>query len=114
MNNKGALMDGNMKVSYKMLCDGDVYNEVSLIEILQNEKVAKAIKSEFAKGLRNIALSTSEDIKIEISTDKEIFEFEAEKKDFADLIELAEEDAKLHKRIKKGCTGVELVDFSTQ
>ena len=93
-----------MKVSYKMLCDGDVYNEVSLIEILQNE---------FAKGLRNIALSTSEDVIIEISTDKEIFEFEAEKKDFADLIELAEEDARAHKRIKKGCSGVELVDFVT-
>ena len=94
-------------------CDGDVYNEVSLIEILQNEKVAKAIKSEFAKGLRNIALTTSEDIKIEISTEKEIFEFDAEKKDFADLIELAEEDAKLNKRSKKGCSGVEIVDFST-
>ncbi len=106
-------MDGTMKVSYKMLCDGDVYNEVDLTEILQNEKVAKAIKSEFAKGLRNIALSTSEDIKIEISTDKEIFEFEAEKQDFADLIELAEEDAKEHKRSKKGCSGVELVDFIT-
>jgi len=106
-------MDGTMKVSYKMLCDGDVYNEVRLTEILQNEKVAKAIKSEFAKGLRNIALSTSEDIKIEISTDKEIFEFEADKKDFADLIELAEEDAREHKRTKKGCSGVELVDFVT-
>ena len=102
-----------MKVNYKMLCDGDVYNEVSLAEILQNEKVAKAIKSEFAKGLRNIALSTSEDIQIVISTDKEIFEFEADKKDFADLIELAEEDAKEHKRTKKGCTGVELMDFVT-
>ncbi len=106
-------MEGTMKVSYKMLCDGDVYNEVSLTEILENEKVAKAIKSEFAKGLRNIALSTSEDVKIEISTDKEIFEFEAEKKDFADLIELAEEDAREHKRTKKGCSGVELVDFVT-
>jgi len=106
-------MEGTMKVSYKMLCDGDVYNEVSLTEILENEKVAKAIKSEFAKGLRNIALSTSEDVKIEISTDKEIFEFEAEKKDFADLIELAEEDAREHKRTKKGCSGVELVDFET-
>ena len=106
-------MEGKMKVNYKMLCDGDVYNEVSLAEILQNEKVAKAIKSEFAKGLRNIALSTSEDIQIVISTDKEIFEFEADKKDFADLIELAEEDAKEHKRTKKGCTGVELVDFET-
>lgn len=106
-------MEGTMKVSYKMLCDGDVYNEVSLTEILENEKVAKAIKSEFAKGLRNIALSPSEDVKIEISTDKEIFEFEAEKKDFADLIELAEEDAREHKRTKKGCSGVELVDFVT-
>jgi len=107
-------MDGIMKVSYKMLCDSDVYNELSLNDILQNEKVAKVIKSEFAKGLRNIGLSVSEDLKIEISTEKEIFEFEADKKDFADLIELAEEDAKLHKRIKKGCSGVEIVDFTTQ
>jgi len=106
-------MEGTMNVSYKMLCDGDAYSEVSLAQILQNEKVAKAIKSEFAKGLRNIALSSSSDIKIEISTKKEIFEFEADKKDFADLIELAEEDAREHKRIKKGCTGVELVDFVT-
>ncbi len=106
-------MDGTMKVSYKMLCDGDVYNEVSLTEILQNEKVAKAIKSEFAKGLRNIALFASKDIKIEISTNKEVFEFEAEKKDFADLIELAEEDAREHKRTKKGCSGIELVNFVT-
>ncbi len=106
-------MEGTMKVSYKMLCDGDVYNEVNLTEILQNEKVAKVIKSEFAKGLRNIALTTSNDLKIKISTDKEIFEFEADKKDFADLIELAEEDARTHKRIKKGCSGVELVDFVT-
>lgn len=106
-------MEGKMKVSYKMLCDSDVYKEVSLTEILGNEKVSKAIKSEFAKGLRNIALSTLEDIKIEISTEKEIFEFDAEKKDFADLIEFAEEDAREHKRTKKGCTGVELVDFVT-
>jgi len=107
-------MDGKMKVNYKMLCDSDVYNEVLLSEILQNEKVVKTIKSEFAKGLRNISLSTSEDVKIAISTEKEIFEFEAEKKDFADLIELAEEDAKKHKRIKKGCSGVEVVDFRTE
>jgi len=106
-------MKGNMKVKYKMLCDSDVYKEVTLSELLSNEKVAKVIKGEFAKGLRNIAVSSSEDLKIEISTQKEIFEFDAEKKDFADLIELAEEDAKEHKRIKKGCAGVEIVDFTT-
>ncbi len=106
-------MDGSMKVSYKMLCDSDVYQEVDLNKILKNEKVAKVIRSEFAKGLRNISLSTSENIKISISTNKEIFEFKVDKKDFADLIELAEEDAKQHKRSKKGCTGVEVVDFVT-
>jgi hypothetical protein len=106
-------MDGIMKVKYKMLCESDVYQEIELSTILQNEKIAKVIKSEFAKGLRNIAVSCSENTKIEISTQKEIFEFEADKKDFADLIELAEEDAKEHKRSKKGCTGVEIVDFST-
>ena len=107
-------MKGRMKVKYKMLCDSDVYKEILLSELLNNEKVAKIIKSEFAKGLRNIAVSSSENIKIEISTQKEIFEFEADKKDFADLIELAEEDAKEHKRIRKGCVGVEIVDFSTE
>ena len=106
-------MKGSMKVKYKMLCDSDVYMEIALSELLNNEKVAKVIKGEFAKGLRNIAVSSSEDLKIEISTQKEIFEFKAEKKDFADLIELAEEDAKEHKRIKKGCAGVEIVDFTT-
>ena len=106
-------MEGNMRVSYQMLCESDFMKEVSLKEILENEKVAKAIKSEFAKGLRNLALSAPEDISITIHTEKEIFEFEVEKKDFADLIELAEEDARAHKRIKKGCSGVELVDFIT-
>ena len=107
-------MEGKMKVQYKMLCENDVQIEVALQEILKNEKVMKVIKSEFAKGLRNIAVLSSSDCKVEISTEKEIFAFEAEKKDFADLIELAEEDAKAHKRIKKGCAGIEIVDFSTE
>ena len=106
-------MKGSMKVKYKMLCDSDVYMEVALSELLNNEKVAKAIKGEFAKGLRNISAMAEENVKIQISTTKEIFEFAADKKDFADLIELAEEDAKEHKRIKKGCAGVEIVDFTT-
>ena len=106
-------MKGTMKVKYKMLCDSDVHLEIELQDILQNEKVAKVIKSEFAKGLRNTSIISTENTKVEIATSKEIFEFEAEKKDFADLIELAEEDAKEHKRIKKGCAGIEIVDFTT-
>ena len=35
------------------------------------------------------------------------------KNDFADLLELAEEDARKHKRLKKECDGVELVDILT-
>jgi len=106
-------MRGSMKVKYKMLCDSDIQMELNLSEVLKNEKVAKVIKSEFAKGLRNLDVLTYENIKIEISTIKSIHEFEADKKDFADLIELAEENAKEHKRVKKGCLGVEIVDFDT-
>lgn len=107
------MMKGSMKVTYKMLCDSDVQMEIALSELLNNEKVAKVIKSEFAKGLRNISVTAEENVKINIESTKVIYEFEADKKDFADLIELAEEDAKEHKRIKKGCAGVEIVDFST-
>ena len=106
-------MEGKVKVSYQMLCESDVEKEVSLEALLENEKVAKVIKSEFAKGLRNIELSTLTDAKIALRTHKEVFEFEAQKSDFADLIELAEEDAKANKRNKKGCSGIELVDFET-
>ena len=106
-------MQGSIQVKYKMLCDSDVYREIDLQQILKNEKVLKVIKSEFAKGLRNITVTAKEAMQIEVSTQKEIFGFEADKKDFADLIELAEEDAKEHKRIKKGCAGVEIVDFTT-
>ncbi len=106
-------MKGHMKVNYKMLCESDVFLEIDLQTILKNEKVVKAIKSEFAKGLRNIALATQENVKVEISTEKEIYEFEAEKKDFADLIVLAEDDAKENKHSKKGCQGIEIVDFTT-
>jgi len=105
-------MKGSMKVSYKMLCENDFFKEVSIEEILSNEKVLKVIKNEFAKNIRNVSIS-QDDCKVVISTAKEIYEFEASKSDFADLIELAEEDAKSNKRIKKGCSGVEIVDFVT-
>ncbi|MDF1880643.1 hypothetical protein JHD50_04880 [Sulfurimonas sp. MAG313] len=48
-----------------------------------------------------------------IKTQKEVYTFTASKNDFADLLELAEEDARKHKRLKKECDGVELVDIVT-
>ncbi len=106
-------MEGMMKVTYTILCENDVSKEISLEEILSNEKVLKAIKSEFAKGLRNIIFSAKENATITVKTEKERFDFMASKNDFADLLELAEEDAKKNKRLKKGCDGIELIDIIT-
>ncbi|MBD3790084.1 MAG: hypothetical protein IE885_06950 [Campylobacterales bacterium] len=106
-------MEGKMQVSYKMLCEDDFYQQVDLQEILSNEKVLKTIKSEFAKGMRNISLVCNDTAKIELMSEKDVYTLEVDKRDFADLIELAEEDARTHKRIKKGCNGIELVDFVT-
>jgi len=106
-------MEGNIKVSYIIMCDNDTNKEISLSQILENEKIEKAIKSEFTKGLRNIVLSVIEDTTIELKTKKEIYSFVVEKNDFADLLELAEEDAKKHKRVRKECQGVELVNIET-
>jgi len=95
------------------MCKNDVSKELTLAEIFANEKVEKAIKSEFAKGLRNLVLSHKEDAEVFLKTEKEVFEVTVSKNDFADLLELAEEDARKHKRIKKECDGVELVDILT-
>ncbi|WP_309496239.1 hypothetical protein [Sulfurovum sp.] len=102
-----------IKVSYTVMCKNDVSKEVNIADILANEKVMKAIKSEFATGLRNLSLSMKEENSVYIRTQKEVFEFTTSKNDFADLLELAEEDARKNKRLKKECDGVELVDIIT-
>jgi ribosomal protein S15P/S13E len=107
-------MQGKLNVTYQLICDNDTHKEIPLKEILANEKVIKLLKSEFAKGIRNLQLSTDDaQANIIISTEKELYHFEANKKDFADLIELAEEDAKKRKLFKKGCDAVEIMDFQT-
>ena len=106
-------MDGKMLVSYKILCKSDVNVELMLSKLLENEKVAKVIKSEFAKGFRNIELQSSDEAKIQIGTQKEIHSFEALKDDFADLLTLAEDDASNKKLLKKECERVELIDIET-
>ncbi|MBT8344343.1 MAG: hypothetical protein KJO45_06480 [Sulfurovum sp.] len=106
-------MEGMIKVSYTVMCKNDVNKELSLAEIFSNEKVEKAIKSEFAKGLRNLVISHKGEAEVFLKTEKVVFEMMVNKNDFADLLELAEEDARKHKRIKKECDGVELVDILT-
>jgi hypothetical protein len=106
-------MNGMINVSYTIMCKNDVSNEIRLNDILKNEKVMKAIKSEFATGLRNLKLSQKEETLVYIKTQKEVFEFSVSKDDFADLLEFAEVDARKHKRLKKECDGVEVVDIVT-
>lgn len=107
-------MDGKIMVTYKVLCKTDFNLELTLEKLLENEKVAKVIKSEFAKGIRNIDFSLkNSDCKLKIETQKELYQFEAFKDDFADLVSLAEEDATTRKILKKDCVGIELVDIET-
>lgn len=107
-------MNGKIMVTYKVLCKADVNKEVLLQDLLTNEKIAKVIKSEYAKGLRNInLLSTAKEDYIKIETLKETYSFEVEKDDYADLFVLAEEDAANKKLLKKDCDRVELVDIET-
>jgi hypothetical protein len=106
-------VEGSMKISYTIMCNNDVNLEIALSEILANEKVAKVIKSEFGKGLRNLTLISNDEASLSLKTQKEVYEFIVSKNDFADILVLAEEDARKHKRIKKECEGVELVDIVT-
>ena len=107
-------MQGKLNVTYQLLCENDIHKEISLKEIMQNEKIVKLLKSEYAKGLRNLDISTDDtSANIILQSQKELYEFETDKKDFADLIELAEENAKERKLFKKGCQEIALVDFVT-
>ncbi len=106
-------MQGMIKVTYTTICKNDISKEITLNQLLTNEKVQKAIKSEFASGLRNLSLSYKEQSAIYLKTQKELFTFTVSKNFFADLLELAEEDAQKHKRLKKECDGVEIVDIET-
>jgi len=101
-------------VTYKILCKADLNKEIKIDELLANEKIAKAIKSEFAKGFRNIVLiSDDNSAKVKIETLKELHSFEVDKNDFADILVLAEEHAIANKLIKKDCERVELMDIET-
>jgi len=106
-------MDGKIEVTYTLICEKDTHKEITLEEILANEKIVRLIKSEFAKGIRNLTVSASTEAKVILKTEKTLYTFVVDKQDFADLVELAEEDARLNKRLKKDCQVVKIVDFVT-
>jgi len=107
-------MKGTILVTYKILCKADLNKKLNLEELLLNEKLAKLIKSEYAKGFRNLTLlADSKESFIKLETLKELHSFEIEKNDFADILVLAEEDASNKKLLKKDCDRVELVNIET-
>ncbi len=107
-------MDGKIIVTYRILCQSDLSKEISLSDLFENEKVVKAIKSEFAKGFRNIELvQSSEDVSVRLESTKELHRFEVTKDDFADILALAEDEAISKKLLKKDCDRVELVNIET-
>ncbi len=115
IENKDIKVNGKIEITYKLLCKNDCNEEISLSKLFQNEKVAKVIKSEFAKGFRNIQLLSSNetDCKLKIETIKEYYKFEVSKDDFADILALTEENAAERKLFKKDCNRVELVNIET-
>ena len=107
-------MKGSMIITYKILCQKDTNKEITIEALLNNEKVVKAIKSEFGKGLRNLVLSSDDKAAVlTLATEKELYQFEVSKNDFADILDLAEEDARTRKLLKKECDRVEIVDIET-
>ncbi len=107
-------MNGNIEVTYKVVNQNDLNLTITLQELLNNEKIVKAIKAEFAKGYRNVDIHTDSNLtdKFKLETNQEHHSFTVQKNDFADIMTLAEEDATSKKLLKKECF-VELVDIKT-
>jgi hypothetical protein len=107
-------MEGQITVTYVILCDDDVDIDVDLQTMLENEKVQKLLKSEFAKGARNLVIDASDASgSVNLSKEKKLHTVVIEKNDFADALSLAEEDARSKKLLKGKCNRIELVDLCT-
>ncbi len=111
---KEKIVNGNIEVTYKIVNNKDLNLTLSLQELLKNEKIVKTIKSEFAKGFRNIDIQIDQELsdKFKLETIKEHHSFIVSKDDFADIVSLAEDDATSKKLLKKD-SFIELVDIKT-
>jgi hypothetical protein len=108
-------MEGEITVTYIILCDDDVNIDIDLQSLFANEKIEKLIKSEFAKGARHLLLDASAASgSVNLSREKARHTVIIAKDDFADALSLAEEDARSKKLLKGKCGRVELIDLSTE
>jgi len=107
-------MDGQVEVSFTVLCDNDFNKEITLSELLSSEKVLKAIRSDFCEGSRNLVIDTeNKDMKISINSEKKEYTHIIEKDDIQDILELTEEYARSQKLLKGACSRIELKNFKT-
>lgn len=107
-------MEGQVEVHFTVLCDNDFYKEIPLHELLQSEKVNKAIKSEYGEGSRNLSISTNQiETSVILGSDKKVHTHTIDKKDIQDIIELTEEYARSQKLLKTNCSSIELINFTT-
>ncbi len=102
-----------MKITYVVLCENDLNKTISVKQLLESEKIAKAIRSEFAPQMRNIELLGLGEQCLKVATIKKEHSLEIAKDDYADALSLAEDDAKQKKLFKKGCDRIEMVDIIT-
>lgn len=111
---KDKKVKGNIEVTYKIVNKNDLNLSISLEELLKNEKIVKMIKSEFAKGYRNLDIKMDSELSdtFKLETIKEHHSFTVLKDDFADIMTFVEDDASNKKLLKKDCF-VELVDIKT-
>ncbi len=108
-------MEGQVEVYFTVLCENDFFKEIKLKELLQSEKVMKAIKSEFGEGARNLLVqATDENISVDIRSEKKVYSHVIEKDDIQDILELTEEYARSQKLLKGNCSRIELKNFTTQ
>ena len=108
-------MEGNITVTYTVICDNDIQLDVSISELLANEKVQAVIKREFAPGARGVEIDPSRASgQITLAKEKTHYQLEIDKDDYADALTLAEEDAKKRKLLKPECGMIELLDLKTK
>ncbi len=104
-------MTGELKISYIVLCDNDLNVVLTLADLLADEKIARAIKNAYAKGKRDIEAVVDVPGRVTVKNKKTVHEVVIPKDSFMDALTLAEEDARTHKRFKKGCDRIEIVDL---
>lgn len=110
-------MEGSLYVDYSVSIAGEEEIKASVFEIISDEKISKLIKSAFGKGIRGAELLFDEEnmrnIFVAIGKKADVHTIELPKKDFADALTFAEEDAQSKGLMRKKDACVTLLNLRT-